>query len=166
MVIGERVKFLREQKNMSQGDIEKRTGLVRCYVSRVENGHTVPSIDTLERLATALKAPMNQCFSAVQKGKQGVNFACRASSAWEMRRRIGDNNLNTARATRFRFVKTRSPVGGASSTGRRNTIELRDTRNPSPRLPLLQIRHKHGVSRSIARRTQFHRTCFLSSCYG
>jgi len=51
MVIGKRVKILREQKNMCQGDIQKRTGLLRCYISRVENGHTVPSVDTLERLA-------------------------------------------------------------------------------------------------------------------
>jgi transcriptional regulator with XRE-family HTH domain len=54
MVIGEKLKALREQKNMSQGDIEKRTGLLRCYLSRAENGHTVPSVDTLERLARAL----------------------------------------------------------------------------------------------------------------
>ena len=51
MAIGKRVKILREQKNMCQGDIQKRTGLLRCYISRVENGHTVPSVDTLERLA-------------------------------------------------------------------------------------------------------------------
>jgi transcriptional regulator with XRE-family HTH domain len=63
MVIGERVKALREQKKMSQGDVQKRTGLLRCYLSRVENGHTVPSVDTLERLAYALKIPMYQFFT-------------------------------------------------------------------------------------------------------
>jgi transcriptional regulator with XRE-family HTH domain len=62
VVIGQKVKALREQKNMSQGDIEKRTGLLRCYVSRVENGHTVPSIDTLEKLARALEIPMYRFF--------------------------------------------------------------------------------------------------------
>ncbi len=62
MVIGERLKALREQKKMSQGDIEKRTGLLRVYVSRVENGHTVPSIETLEKFARALEAPMYQLF--------------------------------------------------------------------------------------------------------
>ena len=51
MLIGERLKALREQKNMSQGDIEKRTGLLRVYISRVENGHTVPAIETLEKFA-------------------------------------------------------------------------------------------------------------------
>jgi transcriptional regulator with XRE-family HTH domain len=49
MVIGDRLKTLRETKDLSQGDIEKRTGLLRCYVSRVENGHTVPSVETLEK---------------------------------------------------------------------------------------------------------------------
>jgi transcriptional regulator with XRE-family HTH domain len=44
MIIGDRLRVLREEKNLSQGDIEKRTGLFRCYISRVENGHTVPGI--------------------------------------------------------------------------------------------------------------------------
>jgi len=60
MVVGDRLRQLREQKNMSQGDIEERTGLLRCYVSRVENGHTVPAIDTLEKFARALEIPMYQ----------------------------------------------------------------------------------------------------------
>jgi transcriptional regulator with XRE-family HTH domain len=63
MVIGDRLKALREQKKMSQGDIEKRTGLLRCYVSRVENGHTVPSVDTLEKMAGALGVPMYRLFT-------------------------------------------------------------------------------------------------------
>jgi transcriptional regulator with XRE-family HTH domain len=60
MIIGDRLRVLREQKNMSQGDIEKRTGLLRCYLSRVENGHTVPAIETLEKLARALDMPLYQ----------------------------------------------------------------------------------------------------------
>jgi transcriptional regulator with XRE-family HTH domain len=62
MVIGERLKALREQKHLSQGDIEKRTGLLRCYISRVENGHTVPAIETLEKLARAMEVPLYQLF--------------------------------------------------------------------------------------------------------
>ena len=53
---------LREAKNLSQGDIEKRSGLLRCYVSRVENGHTVPSLETLEKLARAYEVPLYQIF--------------------------------------------------------------------------------------------------------
>jgi len=62
MIIGERLRELRETKNLSQGDIEKRTGLLRCYISRVENGHTVPAVETLEKLARALEVPLYQLF--------------------------------------------------------------------------------------------------------
>ena len=58
MVIGDRLKTLREAKDLSQGDIEERTGLLRCYISRVENGHTVPSVETLEKFARALELPL------------------------------------------------------------------------------------------------------------
>jgi transcriptional regulator with XRE-family HTH domain len=62
MIIGDRLRALREDKQLSQGDIEKRTGLLRCYVSRVENGHTVPAMETLEKMARALEIPMYQLF--------------------------------------------------------------------------------------------------------
>jgi transcriptional regulator with XRE-family HTH domain len=62
MIIGKRLRQLREERILSQGDIEKRTGLLRCYISRVENGHTVPSLETLERLAAALQIPLYQLF--------------------------------------------------------------------------------------------------------
>ena len=62
MIIADRLRELREAKTLSQGDIEKRTGLLRCYVSRVENGHTVPAIETLEKLARALECPLYQLF--------------------------------------------------------------------------------------------------------
>jgi transcriptional regulator with XRE-family HTH domain len=62
MVIGERLKALREHKKMSQGDIEKRTGLLRCYISRAENGHSVPAIETLEKIARAMDVPLYQLF--------------------------------------------------------------------------------------------------------
>jgi transcriptional regulator with XRE-family HTH domain len=62
MVIGNRLKELRESKELSQGDIEKRTGLLRCYISRVENGHTVPAVSTLEKMARALEVPMYRLF--------------------------------------------------------------------------------------------------------
>jgi transcriptional regulator with XRE-family HTH domain len=61
VIIGERLRVLREEKKLSQGDIEK-TGLLRCYVSRVENGHTVPAVETLEKFARALEVPMYQLF--------------------------------------------------------------------------------------------------------
>lgn len=62
MVIGTRLRKLREDRKLSQGDMEERTGLLRCYISRVENGHTIPSIETLERIGSALDIPLYQLF--------------------------------------------------------------------------------------------------------
>ena len=63
MNIGETIRNFRLQKGMSQGDIEKRTGLLRCYLSRVENGHTIPSLDTLAKIASAMEMPLAQFFA-------------------------------------------------------------------------------------------------------
>ena len=70
MMIGQRLKELRESKNLSQGDLEKLTGLLRCYTSRVENGHTVPTVETLEKYAGALEIPMYRFFYAGDKAPE------------------------------------------------------------------------------------------------
>ncbi len=62
MTLGDRFRAIREEKHLSQGDIEKRSGLLRCYLSRVENGHTIPSLPTLDKLALALEIPTYQFF--------------------------------------------------------------------------------------------------------
>jgi transcriptional regulator with XRE-family HTH domain len=69
MKIGTTIRAFRLQKGLSQGDIEKKTGLLRCYLSRVENGHTVPSLDTLSKIATALDLPISQFFSEEASGR-------------------------------------------------------------------------------------------------
>ncbi|HWZ24022.1 MAG TPA: helix-turn-helix transcriptional regulator [Verrucomicrobiae bacterium] len=80
MIIGERLREIREEKKLSQGDIEKRTGLLRCYVSRVENGHTVPAIETLEKLARALEIPLYQLFYDGEEPPKLPNLLKRKSS--------------------------------------------------------------------------------------
>ena len=72
MVIGDKLKALRTQKNMSQGDIQERTGLLRAYISRVENGHTVPAIETLEKLARAMDVPMYELFYDGEKSAKPI----------------------------------------------------------------------------------------------
>jgi transcriptional regulator with XRE-family HTH domain len=62
MIIGERLRMLREQRKISRGDMEKRTGLLRCYICRVENGYTVPAVETLAKFANALKIPIYRLF--------------------------------------------------------------------------------------------------------
>ncbi len=78
MIIGDRLRELREAKKLSQGDIEKRTGLLRCYISRVENGHTVPAIETLEKMARALELPLYQLMYDGDKPPKAL--AARASN--------------------------------------------------------------------------------------
>jgi len=80
MIIGDKLRALREEKKLSQGDIEKRTGLLRCYISRVENGHTVPAIETLEKLARALDLPMYQLFYDGEEPPKVPNLLTRKSS--------------------------------------------------------------------------------------
>lgn len=70
MKIGTTIRAHRLQKGLSQGDIEKKTGLLRCYLSRVENGHTVPSLDTLSKIAGALDLPIAQFFADDSVGRQ------------------------------------------------------------------------------------------------
>ncbi|MBZ5662864.1 MAG: helix-turn-helix domain-containing protein [Acidobacteriia bacterium] len=81
MIIGDRLRALREQKNFSQGEIEKRTGLLRCYVSRVENGHTVPAVETLEKFAHALEVPMYQLFYEGEEPPKLPNLPNRKTAA-------------------------------------------------------------------------------------
>jgi transcriptional regulator with XRE-family HTH domain len=81
MIIGDRLRELREQKKLSQGDVEKRTGLLRCYISRVENGHTVPAIETLEKMARALEIPMYQLFYDGEKPPELPNLVKRKTAS-------------------------------------------------------------------------------------
>ncbi|HVS89753.1 MAG TPA: helix-turn-helix domain-containing protein [Candidatus Acidoferrum sp.] len=80
MIIGDRLRALREEKKLSQGDVEKRTGLLRCYISRVENGHTIPAIETLEKMARALEIPMYQLFYDGEEPPKLPNLPKRKSS--------------------------------------------------------------------------------------
>jgi transcriptional regulator with XRE-family HTH domain len=84
MIIGDRLRALREEKKLSQGDIEKRTGLVRPYISRVENNHSVPNIETLEKMARALEVPMYQLFYDGEEPPELPNLPKRKSdeTAW------------------------------------------------------------------------------------
>jgi transcriptional regulator with XRE-family HTH domain len=91
MIIGERLQILRKQKGLSQGDIRQRTGLFRSYISRVENGHTVPSVETLEKMARALEVPLYQLFydgeeppkiPPLLKGKKDTSESWGESGKW------------------------------------------------------------------------------------
>jgi transcriptional regulator with XRE-family HTH domain len=96
MIIGDRLREIREETNLSQGDIEKRTGLLRCYISRVENGHTVPAVETLEKFARALEVPMYQLFYEGSEGPPDVLKKSAADNEW------GSRGKNARVLARFR----------------------------------------------------------------
>ena len=111
MIVGERLRALREERNFSQGEIEKRTGLLRCYISRVENGHTVPAIETLEKMARALEIPMYQLFYDGDEPPKLLNLPKRKSSddtAWG----------NTGKDARY-LSKLRRLLGKANEQDRK-----------------------------------------------
>lgn len=62
MIVGKRIKALREYRGLTQGSLEKKTGLLRCYISRVEHEHLTPSLETLEKFAEALDVPLYAFF--------------------------------------------------------------------------------------------------------
>ena len=104
MMVGERLRALRLAKQFSQGEIEKRTGLLRCYISRVENGHTVPAVETLEKFARALEVPTYQIF---YEGDEPPNLPTLSNNgrdkvAW------GDSGKNARTLTRFRQLLGRT----------------------------------------------------------
>jgi transcriptional regulator with XRE-family HTH domain len=83
MDVGNRLRSLREHKKLSQGDIEKRTGLLRCYISRVENGHTVPAVETLEKMARALELPLYQLmYDGQEPPSLPANGKVKRSNEW------------------------------------------------------------------------------------
>jgi len=106
MLIGTRLRQLREQKQMSQGDIEERTGLLRCYVSRVENGHTVPSLETLERFAGVLDVPLYQLFFSGEEAPPTPSLTPRRTLE-EMTGDNGENGLDAQFLLKIRNLLTR-----------------------------------------------------------
>jgi transcriptional regulator with XRE-family HTH domain len=103
MIIGERLRALREEKKFSQGDIEKRTGLFRCYISRVENGHTIPAVETLEKFARALEVPMYQLFYDGDEPPKLPNLSKRKlSTEW------GDSGRDVRTLAKFRQLLSRT----------------------------------------------------------
>lgn len=106
MIIGERLRELRDEKKLSQGDIEKRSGLLRCYISRVENGHTVPAVETLEKLAHALEVPMYQLFYEGDQPPVVPNLpkVRRAEALW------GDSGKDAQTFAKLRRLLSRTSV--------------------------------------------------------
>jgi transcriptional regulator with XRE-family HTH domain len=111
MIIGERLRALREAKKFSQGDVEKRTGLLRCYISRVEHGHTIPAVETLEKFARVLEVPMYRLFYDGEEPPKVPNLRKRKSASG----RLWGNFGKDART----LAKFRHLLGRADESDRR-----------------------------------------------
>jgi transcriptional regulator with XRE-family HTH domain len=111
MIIGDRLRAIREGKKLSQGEIEKRSGLLRCYISRVENGHTVPAVETLEKFARALEIPMHHLFYDGEEPPQLPNL---------VKPRLSDENTWGSSRKDARFLsKLRRVLGKANEQDRK-----------------------------------------------
>jgi|ERR1700689_1378882 transcriptional regulator with XRE-family HTH domain len=84
MEIGPKLRELRKGKHFSQGDIEKKAGLLQCYVSRVEKGRTIPNVETLEKFANALEIPLYRFFTDGDAPDVPKLPATRDNSAWQI----------------------------------------------------------------------------------
>lgn len=128
MIIGERIRQLRESKHLSQGDMEKRTGLLRCYTSRVENGHTVPSIETLEKYARAMGIPLYEIFYEGQGTPQRLHLPNASES--------NDDTLDSGEWSAF--VKQ---LGRMNDQDRR-TLYFMAKKMSQPKRPRLRSSHR------------------------
>jgi transcriptional regulator with XRE-family HTH domain len=116
MIIADRLRQLRESKDLSQGDVEKKSGLLRCYVSRVENGHTIPSIETLEKFARALEVPVYQLF---YDGEEPPKLLPRDQQGKSERALFG----NTRKESTY-LTKLRRAIGKSDDRGRKLVLSL------------------------------------------
>ena len=58
--LGENMKKIRLAKQMSQGDICRKLGVDRSYISNVESGNKNPTLSTITKLAKALNVSVNE----------------------------------------------------------------------------------------------------------
>lgn len=116
--VGERIRFLREAQGLSQGDVERATGLLRCYTSRVEHGHTVPSLETLERFASALGVPLYLLFCT--GGESALSHGDRLLGAPAHSKR-GSGKAETMRPI---FAKLRTLLGRIAEEDREVLMDL------------------------------------------
>lgn len=104
MDIGKRIRELREAKGLSQGDIEKRSGLLRSYISRVEGGYTAPSLSTLEKFARALEVEIYQFFFRGDGHAVAARVPQHAGQSKSLRKLIKD--FETMSATNRKLLLT------------------------------------------------------------
>jgi transcriptional regulator with XRE-family HTH domain len=112
MIIGDRLRELREEKELSQGDIEKRTGLFRSYISRIEHNHSVPNMENLEKMARALEVPLYQLFYDGEEPPKPLKLPKRKS----------DGNLWGSSGKDARYLSKLRRLLGKTDEGKRKLL--------------------------------------------
>lgn len=64
-IVGERLRELRTRSGLSQSRLEYASTIPKARISRYENGHVLPAIDSLDRLAGALGVTLSEFFQGV-----------------------------------------------------------------------------------------------------
>lgn len=62
LLLGARIKELRKRAGLSQDQLAEQVGIESKYLSRLEVGKRSPSLDTLGRIADALRVEMKTLF--------------------------------------------------------------------------------------------------------
>ena len=62
----------RSEGLVTEGDVERATEMLRAYLSTVEHGNIVPSLETIERFSAVLGVPIHELFLSVsaENGEQ------------------------------------------------------------------------------------------------
>ncbi len=68
--VGQRVRFARESRKITQEELAEMTGFSVVYVGQVELGHTNTSLDRLEALSLALALDPNYLLTQDDYGKE------------------------------------------------------------------------------------------------
>ena len=156
MIIGERLRALREVKKFSQGDMEKKTGLLRHYISRVENGHMVPAIETLEKFARALEVPMYQLFYEGEETPKLPNLLKRKTTEdilWDSSGK--DENMLRHRSRWHRIIVARHPLSTRQWAATGLDSKVTGTEAEIRRLRRLGPHSDKTVSRDLAK-NEYH----------
>jgi transcriptional regulator with XRE-family HTH domain len=67
--IGKTISQLRESRNLTQAQLQRKSRISRSYISRIESGLMTPSISTLEKFAAALQVHLGRFFVSESDGE-------------------------------------------------------------------------------------------------
>ena len=69
-LLGNRVSKLRKQKGLTQWALAEKADLSNNYLSNIENCHSIPSLETLVKLCSALEVTPDELLLGVSKNEE------------------------------------------------------------------------------------------------